>query len=293
MDRRSVEQVRADGSIRGVKYGAAHGRKGGTGKRTDNGIPSGGGIEIFGLVIGGIISVPESLKSAVDVANILGQNLNGRSLFKKVAGLTASKKVHELRSQLAATMRRDLEQPLADMAARVNADRTLNAAEKARHIRRAEHLAAREYFWRVEREAQREVRRIEEALKKLKKSKSRTAPHHRTLLKEQLETARRVEKAAKVKPIRAQLPNNHAYADDGFPDFSRHYSRKVTIKIQGSRRLDEKAANAAAGLKKTPRHWTWHHHQDGKTMMLVPTELHNLVGHNGSYSIYRAERGLK
>lgn len=188
--------VRADGSIRGVKYGAAHGRKGRTGKRTDNGVASGGGIEIFGLVLGGIISVPESLKSAVDVANILGQNLNGRSLFKKFAGLTAGKKVHELRTQLAATMRRDSKQPLADMAARINADKTLTAAEKAMHIRRAEHLAAREYFWRVEREARSEVERIDKALKRLKKSKKRTAPHHRKLLKEQLDTARTVENAA-------------------------------------------------------------------------------------------------
>ena len=306
--------VRADGSIRGVKYGAAHGRKGGTGKRTDNGVASGGGIEIFGLVLGGIISVPESLKSAVDVANILGQNLNGRSLFKKFAGLTAGKKVHELRTQLAATMRRDLKQPLADMAARVNADKTLSAAEKAMHIRRAEHLAAREYFWRVEREARSEVERIDKALKRLRKSKKSTAPHHRKILKEQLDTARTVEKAAKVKPIRAQLPSNHAYAgghlplpeklhakygkylpftEEGFPDFSKFYSHKVTIKLRGKRRLDEAAANAAAGLDRTPSKWTWHHHEDGKTMLLVPRELHRLVGHNGSYSIYRAERGLK
>lgn len=85
--------VRADGSIGGVRHGEAYGAKGGTGDPDDHGVPSGGGIEIFGLVIGGIINVPASLKPAVDVATILGQNLSAGGLFKKFAKLARVKNV--------------------------------------------------------------------------------------------------------------------------------------------------------------------------------------------------------
>ncbi len=34
--------------------------------------------------------------------------------------------------------------------------------------------------------------------------------------------------------------------------------------------------------------YTWHHLHDGKTMILVPTDLHNFVKHNGGDSITRA-----
>jgi len=34
-----------------------------------------------------------------------------------------------------------------------------------------------------------------------------------------------------------------------------------------------------------PRHWTWHHREDGMTMQLVPTELHNNMPHTGGVSI--------
>jgi hypothetical protein len=33
--------------------------------------------------------------------------------------------------------------------------------------------------------------------------------------------------------------------------------------------------------KKEPRGYTWHHHQNGKTLMLVPTDLHDAVKHGG------------
>ncbi len=38
----------------------------------------------------------------------------------------------------------------------------------------------------------------------------------------------------------------------------------------GNRAADFAAANGAAGLQSTPRGYTWHHHQDGRTMQLVP-----------------------
>ena len=47
------------------------------------------------------------------------------------------------------------------------------------------------------------------------------------------------------------------------------------------------AANEAAGLARTPEGYTWHHHQDGKTMLLVPSNLHGAVRHTGGVSTIR------
>ncbi len=68
---------------------------------------------------------------------------------------------------------------------------------------------------------------------------------------------------------------------DGFPDFSSVAKQRVSIKQTGNRAVDEAAANSAAGLSQTPRGYTWHHHQDGKTMQLVPTDIHRATGHTG------------
>lgn len=38
---------------------------------------------------------------------------------------------------------------------------------------------------------------------------------------------------------------------------------------------------------KEPKGYTWHHHQDGITMELVPSALHNNVPHTGGASLAR------
>ena len=43
-------------------------------------------------------------------------------------------------------------------------------------------------------------------------------------------------------------------------------------------------ANKVAGYTETPEGYTWHHHQDGKTMQLVPQDLHYHVRHTGGVS---------
>jgi hypothetical protein len=69
----------------------------------------------------------------------------------------------------------------------------------------------------------------------------------------------------------------------GFPDFSGVAKTQVTIKQTGSRKGDFQAANKAAGYTDTPAGYTWHHHQDGKTMQLVPREIHAQTGHTGGF----------
>jgi hypothetical protein len=49
-------------------------------------------------------------------------------------------------------------------------------------------------------------------------------------------------------------------------------------------------ANKAAGFRKTPPGYTWHHVEDGKTMLLVPTDIHESFPHTGGASPARAGR---
>jgi RHS repeat-associated protein len=69
----------------------------------------------------------------------------------------------------------------------------------------------------------------------------------------------------------------------GFPDFSGVATAEVKITQTGTRAGDYRAANDAAGLKGTPDGFTWHHHEDGTTMQLVPTEIHAKTGHTGGF----------
>jgi hypothetical protein len=59
---------------------------------------------------------------------------------------------------------------------------------------------------------------------------------------------------------------------------------EVTIDNTGDRYQDFKLANAEAGFDKTPAGYTWHHHQDGHTMQLVETRVHNAIPHTGGSS---------
>lgn len=56
----------------------------------------------------------------------------------------------------------------------------------------------------------------------------------------------------------------------GYPDFPSVVQAEVKIAQTGTRAGDFAAANKATRLKSTPETPTWHHHQDGTTMQLVP-----------------------
>lgn len=76
------------------------------------------------------------------------------------------------------------------------------------------------------------------------------------------------------------------FDENGYPDFKAAGVVKSEVKITptGSRAGDYRAANQAAGLDKTPEGYTWHHHQDGTTMQLVPRKIHAETGHTGGFS---------
>ena len=50
-------------------------------------------------------------------------------------------------------------------------------------------------------------------------------------------------------------------------------------------RLDCSAPESASLIKIDGINYTWHHHQDGKTMMLVRTDVHTGLSHSGGVSI--------
>jgi hypothetical protein len=81
--------------------------------------------------------------------------------------------------------------------------------------------------------------------------------------------------------IRQKYPNSVYFTGSGFPDFAPYAKVKVKIKYTGNRAKDFDLANKAAGFKRTPRGWTWHHHHDAETMLLVPTDLHDAIRHTG------------
>ena len=70
----------------------------------------------------------------------------------------------------------------------------------------------------------------------------------------------------------------------GFPDFSGVATKTVSVPHTGTS-ADAAAANGAAGLASTPDGMVWHHHQDGRTMQLVPRDIHERTGHTGSRGI--------
>ena len=81
------------------------------------------------------------------------------------------------------------------------------------------------------------------------------------------------------------------YNARGFPDFSKYLYKgteglnEVRIRLTGSRRLDEIAANAKAGFKRTPDGYVWHHNEDAGLMQLVREDVHGDWWHSGGFSL--------
>ena len=85
-----------------------------------------------------------------------------------------------------------------------------------------------------------------------------------------------------------KYPESVSFSDKGFPDFSPYSVKTVEVEnLIGDTYHDFKAANDAAGLIAKPKGFTWHHVEDGRTMMLVPTDLHRKVAHTGGAAIIR------
>ena len=77
------------------------------------------------------------------------------------------------------------------------------------------------------------------------------------------------------------------YDAQGNPDFTPYLYRggvnQVPITLTGNRRLDERAANAAANYRRTPTGHTWHHGPGGM-MQLVNSFVHDAFRHVGEFA---------
>lgn len=86
--------------------------------------------------------------------------------------------------------------------------------------------------------------------------------------------------------IRGKYPDSVKFNEKGFPDFTPYAIKSVKLdNLQGNRSTDYSDANKAAGIQYTTKGYTWHHVEDGKTMVLIPTDIHNAVRHTGGCSI--------
>jgi hypothetical protein len=90
--------------------------------------------------------------------------------------------------------------------------------------------------------------------------------------------------------VAAKYPAGVRFNAKGFPDFSPYRRAEASFPITGKHKIDERIANRKAGLKKTPEGYTWHHVEDTRTMLLVPTDLHDAVKHTGGVAVDRHRR---
>jgi hypothetical protein len=88
--------------------------------------------------------------------------------------------------------------------------------------------------------------------------------------------------------LKQKYPKSIFFKKSGYPDFAPYAKIRYTFKngFGKSRPADFAEANKfhKHTMKKMgidPKFWTWHHVEDGKTMLLVPRDLHDFVKHTG------------
>lgn len=95
--------------------------------------------------------------------------------------------------------------------------------------------------------------------------------------------------------LAVKYPQSVRFTAQGYPDFSPYAVAKVELDELAwsndskeyahiDRLQDFKAADDKVGIKapeRTARRLTWHHVEDGRTLLLVPADLHNAVSHHG------------
>lgn len=91
------------------------------------------------------------------------------------------------------------------------------------------------------------------------------------------------------KKMQSKYPKSVEFDKDGYPNFRPYTKKEVKIpNLTGNYASDFYKANKAAGFNRTPEGYTWHHHQDGVRMQLVPSDLHRAVKHTGGASVLRS-----
>jgi len=295
----------------GKRHGSEHGRYAGEGHAGDHGVRGAGAL------FGGAIAVPEVLQGAVELAllieagDITGA---GADLFK--AGARKAISVAAARRLVAREARIVAEREMHVVAQQLVGKKVFTSLAKTEQER-----ALRIVYWEKQRQffrgylqaAKAEQRAVRQALEKAR-------PAERAVLEARRAAAEAGEEIAKVEPVAGQLPRNHAHAghefpssqlppqyrrqglrfkETGYPDFEPYAKalpngqKKVRIAYTGSRRADFATANKAAGYRRTPDGWTWHHDEaDLGIMYLVPDDLHVTIKHSGGVAEYKHRHGV-
>jgi hypothetical protein len=77
-------------------------------------------------------------------------------------------------------------------------------------------------------------------------------------------------------------PGGVRFTRAGYPVFTPYAIKRVDVEgLTGDRRKDARLANAAVGHDSTLAGHTWHHVENGRTMELVPEDLHDAARHTG------------
>lgn len=91
-----------------------------------------------------------------------------------------------------------------------------------------------------------------------------------------------------------KYPQGVKFDSQGFPDFSPYrQGPDQKINMTGDSKKDLALADKKAGISEAwrrERGLTWHHHQDGETMQLIPSEVNNNTPHIGGAAITRTAR---
>ncbi len=82
--------------------------------------------------------------------------------------------------------------------------------------------------------------------------------------------------------LAAKYPRGVRFTRAGYPVFTNQAIDRVPVHgLTGDRAHDAALANQATHRMETPAGYVWHHVEDGKTMELVPRDLHEAARHSG------------
>jgi hypothetical protein len=96
-------------------------------------------------------------------------------------------------------------------------------------------------------------------------------------------------------------PTGVRFTPDGYPDLEPYAINRVEISQVGNNVTDFRNANIEAGIGNSSRShyqqypgYTWHHHQNGRDMLLVPSSIHGApLNHSGGGEIAPRVGGLR
>jgi hypothetical protein len=88
--------------------------------------------------------------------------------------------------------------------------------------------------------------------------------------------------------MQAKYPAGVRFDKSGFARFEEYAKASVrSPALTGEYARDAAIANRAVGLTRTPPGYVWHHVEDGRTMILIPSDIHNAVRHTGGAAVLR------